>query len=120
MTGKIVARSRVPAFVRERLKMTVDRSGWNYLILQVSDGFDFMSKGFAAHTSVDQSDTFIIINKQDGETAVELGYSAGGAYPAFILTHCPNAPNATYDQIRDLLRTKGSSGAAWFSTEPVI
>lgn len=92
-------------------------NGYNYIICICADNYDYAANGYGVQNSEDQSGTYCIIDKQDTTTAAQAGYTPGAAYPAWITTVCPNAPDATHTEAKSLIRTEGASGAAWKAPE---
>lgn len=50
----------------------------------------------------DKTNTYRVVGNGLGKTAAEIGYSPGVPYPDWIIEYCPNAPDATDDEIRNL------------------
>jgi len=84
---------------------------FNYIAIEVDQGIDIEALGYFTG-SVSTDGKIMVIDKEDGTQASDIGYTPQSAAPSYAAALAPNYPDMTHAEAKAFTQSKASSVGA--------
>ena len=87
-----------------------------FILEYITDGW-VRPESFGEDFPEDQGNSYAAVSNDQHGNAASYGYTTSHVYPTWVTDHCPNAPDANWDEMKSLMSTEGAVNETWMEIQ---